>query len=117
MVGEAHMPTDVEIRAYADRLPAIYRTVLSAFPRVSPKRRVGDGLSADTILEFIEEESEYRADDAGDALRRLIAGGFLTESRNILIAPTPLGEQLIVAVSGHAPVPEGIPELPVPTWG
>src|SRR5438034_1194985 len=105
--AEADMPTDEEIRAYAAQLPTIYRDILGSFPAVNPRRRVGDGLTADTLHAVVEEAfPEHRPGDIDDALERLVARGFLTQRQGLFFAPTPLGERLITAVTGKKPAPE-----------
>jgi hypothetical protein len=112
------MPTDEQVREYADKLPDIYRHVLSAFPGAAPTRRAGDGLTADTLHDYIEEQfPDDRHNDVFDAVLKLTDRGFLTRQNKVIFSPTPLGERLIRAVTGHVPSPEGIPELPVPSWG
>src|SRR5439155_25538757 len=39
------MPTDQQLRTYAQSLPKIYREILAAFPRIEPNRKTGYGLA------------------------------------------------------------------------
>lgn len=112
------MPTDEEIKAYADKLPAIYRDVLAAFPAVAPDRRVGDGLALQTLLShlIVEADSPYTDDDIHLAITKLFESGFLDVKRGVACYPTPLGEQLIGALTGQYAAERGIPDLPKPTW-
>jgi len=113
------LPTDEQLRDYAANLPAIYRALLSAFPEVAPRRRVGDGLTLETIQGFVEDNyPDERAADVRDGLNQLESGGFLSSSnRWSFYSPTLLGERLIEAVTGSVPAPQGPPPLPQPTWG
>ena len=43
------MPSDQELRAYAQTLPTIYREILAAFPRIEPGRKAGYGLAFQTL--------------------------------------------------------------------
>jgi hypothetical protein len=112
-------PTDEQLREYAAKLPAIYRDILRAFPAVAPDRRDGDGLSGPTFEDYVTElGAGHRLGDVMDGLRRLVDNGFLEYTPvAAFYSPTPLGERLVAAVTGHKPAPRGIPDLPVPTWG
>ena len=112
-------PTDEQLREYADKLPAIYRDILAAFPGVAPRRRAGEGLMEETIEQFVADHSpDHRPEDVADGLGRLADRGFLgRDDRFVVYTPTPLGERLLHVVTGHTPVTAAMPDLPVPTWG
>lgn len=111
------MPTDAELKAYAVKLPAIYRDILAAFPEVEPGRKAGYGLAFQTLaIHFATHRVGHALGEVERACRRLADSGFIDIRNEIFAHPTDLGEQLIAAVSGiRAPV-ENLPELPVPTW-
>lgn len=113
------MPTDEQLREYAEQLPQIYRDVLAAFPGVNPDRKSGYGLTVETILDhLIDSDCGHDTADVQDALRKLEERGFLTANRPMAwYSPTTLGERLVTVVTGHTPRPSGAPPLPVPTWG
>lgn len=113
------LPTDEQLKEYAAKLAPIYRALLSAFPAVSPRRRVGDGLTLDTIQDYVEDNHpDERVADVRDGLNQLETGGFLESlNRWSFYKPTPLGERLIEALTGSVPASQGPPPLPQPTWG
>lgn len=113
------VPTDEQLREYAEKLPAIYKAILSAYPAVAPGRREGDGLTADSIREHVEEvHPDERSEDVPAGLNQLEERGFLSSAKRwSFYSPTSLGERLIVVLTGHVPAPVGPPPLPVPTWG
>ena len=139
-------PTDEQIRAYADKLPGIYREVLAAFPSEAPNRRLGDGLLLSSIDARFQETMppDYRTRDLNSAVSQLEARGFLargdrakrdglpghglgvghmmaqalrTLESDPFLVPTYLGERLITAVTGHSAAEKEVPPLPEPTWG
>ena len=113
------MPSDEQIKEYADKLPEIYRDVLSAFPGENPTRRDGDGLLPESIESHVHFlNSDHREGDVTAAVARLTDRGFFeVDARFGEVRPTPLGERLIAAVTGRRPAPVSIPDLPVPSWG
>lgn len=130
----ATMPTPEQLRAYADQMPAVYRDILIAVPLAAPGRRVGEGVSARTVKEYLRVSPlrvripsvgpEVRADDItavefDDALDRLAEAGFLIDPNDTpygAVVPTELGEQLIAAVSGIPLQRIPLPDLPTPNW-
>jgi hypothetical protein len=112
------MPTDEQLKQYVDRLPSIYRVLLALFPKVAPRRREGDGLALDTILDVVVEDyPDQRMDDVEPALDKLEEQGFVAVNKQRThYAPTPLGERLIATITGEKPAPAGPPPLPVPSW-
>ena len=111
-------PTDQQLREYAEKLPDIYREILAVFPAASPFRRTGDGLTGETIEEYVTDKNpDIRADDVFEALTNLVNQQFLDCSHNIIFQPSPIGERLITIVTGRAPRKIPIPDLPAPTWG
>ena len=111
------MPTDAELKQYADQLPPIYRNILAAFPEVEPRRHAGYGLAFQTLaMYFANRKLEHGFGEVQEACRRLAALGFFEIRNGIFAHPTDLGEQLIAAVSGKRTAGIGLPELPQPTW-
>jgi len=113
------IPAPEELAAYAAQLPAIYRQVLAAFQDAQPGRWAGEDVAAVTIQKHIlNTGTRYDADAVIDACRELEAGGFLEETTRTYesFAPTPVGEALIGAVTGHPTPARSIPPLPKPTW-
>jgi hypothetical protein len=111
------MPTDEQLRAYADQLPDIYRAIFQAFPEVEPHRKAGYGLAFQTLAIYFKERGHPSSvEEIMVACQRLAARGFLEIKHNIFAQPTPLGERLITALTGQAAPPPTVPELPSPTW-
>jgi hypothetical protein len=119
-------PSDEQIRQYCDKLPQIYKDVLSSFPEINSARREGDQLTEQSIVEhLIGEDNDYLQLEITDAVEQLTGKGFLTSnpydvpSRSGIrtVRPTIIGERLISSITGKSARPSKIPELPVPTWG
>lgn len=118
-------PTDEQLKAYAERLPEIYKQVLAAFPDQSPDRRAGDGLAYESVDEYLVRSAPdwYRTQDLPKVLEQLERREFVKWHRYSdhpgvdFCTPTPLGERLITSLTGHRPTEREIPPLPEPTWG
>lgn len=112
------MPTTTELRAYAQRLPEIYRDILAAFPAIEPGRRAGYGVAFQTLaMHFANTRRRHAFDDVQEACARLAEAGFLEIRHGIFAHPTELGEELIAAVTGSsATTAEPLPQLPALTW-
>lgn len=84
-------PTDEQLRAYADKLPAIYRDVLAAFPGESSNRRAGDGLYLSSIASRFQEimPADYRPRDLARAMAQLEGRGFITRASADGTPPNP----------------------------
>ena len=125
-------PTNEQLKAYADKLPDVYRTALAAFIQ-----RYEDGISvrrAGTSVKFSRIRTEVQEvhpalqdTDVKTMLDQLLGRDFLklnlpydhedfTNFQFWDYIPTLLGERLIAAVTGVEPVPEAIPALPEPVW-
>ena len=94
---------------YVNKLPAIYRDILAAFPEVDPVRKRGDGLAIQTIHAALHERwslGQIRA--AAEEMGRRGVGEI--QSR-IFLHPTDLGEALITKLTGITSL-ELVPPLP-----
>jgi len=111
------MPTTVELKAYADALPPIYRDILAAFPEIEPGRKAGYGLAFQTLaMHFANRRIPHGFGEVQEACRRLAEKGFFDIRNEIFAHPTDLGEQLISAISGRRAPAARLPDLPQPTW-
>jgi hypothetical protein len=111
------MPTDDELRTYANDLPPIYRDVLAAFPAVDPDRKAGYGLAYQTLTaHFAERGPSYGLGQVKQACEQLAGAGFLEVKHGFFAHPTALGERLIAALTGRAAPAEQVPALPKPAW-
>lgn len=115
------MPTPAQLKAYADSLPPIYRDVLVAFGRAaSPYRHYMEGMSVDVLLTELanSKRGEHAVPEIYAALDKLEREGFFTSEVTDLayVWPTPLGEELLEAVSGKKADKAQVPDLPKPNW-
>ena len=112
------MPSDAEMKQYAENLPSIYRDIMAAFPRIEPGRKAGYGLAFQTLtMHFANTGRGYGFWEVQEACKQLANSGFIEIRNDIFAHPTDLGEQLIAVITGgpraSSPV---IPQLPARTW-
>lgn len=114
----ARMPTADQMKAYAEQLPQIYRDVLTAFQDATPGRRFGEPVALATLdKHLINQNRRYDAEETTLAVGKLVANGFLASANRFdFFQPTPLGEELIAAVTGRRAKQITVPDLPKPTW-
>jgi hypothetical protein len=107
------MLTDEQLRKYSESLPAIYREILAAFPRIEPYRKRGYGLAFQTLAaDFNDRNLEITAGEIVQAADELAHQGLAKIEHGIFIQPTELGERLIAIITGkQAPVVK-VPKLP-----
>lgn len=98
------MPIDDQ---YVTDLPDIYRAILAAYPRFDSTRKVGHGLSYQSLYSALE--GEYTPGQIMTACRNMAEGDVMEIKRKIFACPTSLGEELIAAITGKT-IPE--PEVP-----
>ena len=100
---------------YVNSLPEIYRDILAAFPQFNPTRTVGYGLSYQSLDSALDHK--YRFDQIKTACESMAAGGVMEIKHDIFACPTPLGEELITAITGiAAPTLEVEPFPPPHEW-
>jgi hypothetical protein len=127
-------PTDQQLKHYAAELPKIYKYVLEAFAKASEERREGEPLPFTVIRQWVMlKDSYYRTGDVHEAILKLRDRGLVKryhdpehpplhpgeqeESTWIVDwVPTELGEKLVAALTGRAPVRSVVPELPELVW-
>src|SRR5438132_629825 len=83
---------------YVKGLPEIYRDILAAFPRFSPKRKAGYGLSYQSLYSALD--GKYTLAEIELASQELAKGGAVEIRNEIFVHPTKLGEELIAAIIG-----------------
>lgn len=113
------LPTPEQLKAYADQLPEIYRHVLTAFSTANPSRLAGEGLFAGTLAtHVVNRGGRFQPEEITLALYQLDDAGFLTTEVGgfDFYTPTPVGEELIAALTGWRAKRVTVPELPKPTW-
>ena len=93
------MPID---DAYVENLPGIYRDVLAAFPDFDPTRKVGYGLSYQSLYSALD--GKYTLGHIKAACENMAEVALMVIRNEIFACPTPLGEELIAAITDN-PVP------------
>lgn len=109
---ELFMPITAE---YVESLPDIYRDVLGAFPQFDSTRKVGYGLAYPSLYSALD--GKYTLGQTIIACENMAEGGVMEIKNEIFTCPTPLGEDLIAAVTG-GPIAPGLevpPFNPPPT--
>lgn len=104
-----------ELTDDVDSLPEIYRDILAAFPQFNPTRTVGYGLSYQSLSSALDDK--YRLSQIKTACESMAEGGVMEIKHDIFACPTPLGEELITAITGiAAPTLEVEPFPPLREW-
>src|SRR5438552_13892351 len=94
------MPSDTDMKRYAQTLPPIYRDIMAAFPEIEPRRGAGYGLAFQTLaMHFANTGRDHSFNEVREACLRLAENGFIEINNEIFAHPTDLGEQLIAAVT------------------
>ena len=106
---EALMPITAD---YVSSLPAIYRDILAAFPQFDPTRKAGYGLSYQSLYSALN--SKYNLGEIKLACEQMAEAGVMEIKHAIFVTPTPMGEELIAAVTGSSAPKLGVPPFPVP---
>src|SRR5438876_2736851 len=111
------MPSDQELRAYAEKLPDIYREILIAFPRIEPGRKVGYGLAFQTLAaDFADRKIGFTLGEIILACEQLQAHRIVEIKYRIFVHPTEYGERLITAITGKQSPVTTVPALPAPPF-
>ena len=97
---------------YVKSLPSIYRDILSAFPRFDSTRRVGYGLSYQSLYSALNGEYDLGAIQV--ACERMADGGVMEIKNEIFAHPASLGEELIAGVTGGAAPAIAVPPFNPP---
>ncbi len=118
---ETVIPTAAQMEEYRQKLPSIYKDIMSAFPAEEPRRRAGYGLTLQAlVVRFSNTQgriTRWTSEEVKEACYRLIDSGFLKiNERELFTYPTALGERLITALTGLHPVTEDIGVLPPHPW-
>ncbi len=124
------MPLDEALKRYVDGMPDIYKDIFRAFPEAEPGRRRGDSLLLGTIAVVMNEHKPvvmnehqsrsgtyYHFSEIEQACRTLASYNFFrapSVNLSLMLRPTPLGEDVIEHLSGHAAPPPRVPELGPP---
>lgn len=96
---------------YVQELPEIYRDILAAYPRFDTTRRMGHGLSYQSLYTALE--GRYTLGEIKTACLEMAKGRVVTIKNEIFARPTELGEELIASITGgHVPEPQVPPFKP-----
>lgn len=109
------MATAEQVQEYVESLPAIYREILRAFPRIQPNRKAGYGLGFQTLA--ADFENEHLAFTLGEiilACQELERQGLVEIKHDLFVHPTARGERLIAAITGREAPQRTVPPLPAP---
>ena len=94
---------------YIKTLPDIYRDILAAFPQFDRTRKAGYGLSYQSLYSALN--GKYNLGDIRVACEKMAEGGAMEIKNENFAHPTPLGEDLIAAVTGVT-----VPQVAVPPF-
>ena len=109
------LPTSAQMKAYAEKLPEIYRAVFRSMYQTDPDRTIGETISFGLLQSRLEPNYPTRIIYA--CIIELETNGYLTLDERIgMIELTDLGEELLAVITGKRPREETIPKLPKPTW-
>lgn len=82
---------------YVQSLADVYRDLLSAFPSFDTTRKVGHGLSFQSLYSAVD--GKYTLGEIKTACREMEKGGVVEIRNHIFAHPTPIGEELIARVT------------------
>jgi hypothetical protein len=94
-------------KQYVENLPEIYRDLLAAFPRFYPNRKAGYGLSFSSLYSALN--GKYTLGQIHLGCEELAKGGAVEIKNEIFANPTPLGEEIIAAITGGELAPPAVP--------
>ena len=97
---------------YVKSLAPIYRDILRAFPRFDSTRRAGYGLAFQSLYSALERK--YSLGQIKLACEEMAKGRAVEIKNEIFVCPTPLGEELIAALTGHQASVETVPRFNPP---
>ena len=87
---------------YVDNMPEIYKKIFSAFWMFNPTRKQGHGISANSIFSVVSDK--YTLGEVLVACDSMADNGVLEKKNGNFYHPTELGEEILLAVTGKAPV-------------
>jgi hypothetical protein len=96
-------------RDYVENLPPIYRDILATFPQFDSTRKIGYGLSLQSLYSALD--GKYTLGQIRLASEEMAKGGAVEIKNEIFVHPTALGEAIITAVTG-----EVVPQPAVPPF-
>ena len=106
------MPIDDQ---YIKNLPDIYRDVLETFPYFNSTRVAGDGLAYQSLYSALADEKKgYTFGQIKKACENMADVGLMVIKHSIFACPTPKGEELISAITGHKTLVSDVPPIEAP---
>ncbi len=94
---------------YVESLAPIYRDILAAFPQFDSTRKIGYGLSYQSLYSALN--GKYTLGQIRMASEEMAKGEAVEIKNEIFVHPTALGEEMIAAVTGDA-----VPQPAVPSF-
>jgi hypothetical protein len=95
---------------YLKTLAPIYHDILGAFPKFDSTRKVGYGLSYQSLYSALENlDKKYTFGQIKLACEQMARGGAVEIKNEIFVHPTALGEELIAAITGKHAALETVP--------
>jgi hypothetical protein len=97
---------------YVENLPDIYRDILAAFPQFDSTRKIGYGLSFQSLYSALN--GKWTLGQIRLACEEMAKGEAVEIKNEIFVHPTALGEEMIAAVTGGAVPQPGVPPFKPP---
>ena len=112
---------------YVNGLPDIYKDILSAFPFIEPLRKVGEGLSYQTLfmsfrdapdgehlLDFVQtcRKRAYSYQEVVEACQNMERAGVVEIKQKMFVCPTRIGEKMIALLTGKEAASHHVPPFP-----
>jgi hypothetical protein len=97
---------------YVEKLPPIYRDILGAFPEFDARRKIGYGLSYQSLYSALN--GKYKLGEIVLACQEMEKGGAVEIKNEIFVHPTALGEELIAAITGGKAPQVAVPPFTPP---
>lgn len=98
---------------YVQNLPDIYRDVLAAYPRFDSTRKAGYGLSYHSLYSALD--GKYNLGQIKRACENMKNIRLMEIKHTIFACPTPLGEELISAITGITVPVSDVPPIDPPS--
>ena len=114
-------------KEFVEKLPEIYRDILAAFPEIEPARKAGEGLAFQTIFEWLRQTPEgehlkeyvdadrqrsWSLGEIIEACENMAKAGAVEIKQRIFVCPTPVGEQMILLLTGKKAGEHHVPAFP-----
>lgn len=100
---------------YVKNLPDIYRDVLQTYPQFNSTRIAGDGLAYQSLYSALADKNKgYSLGQIKRACENMAEVGLMVIKHSMFACPTPKGEELISAITGHTTPVSDVPPIEAP---